>query len=270
MTDTIKLYQYLPWTYAEMSLSRWEMKATLPHYTNDPFEFMLSSDSDTMPKSCQERYNDMCLFCFSSSCTSAALWGHYGDAHKGVCLEFEFPLQGSLKEKNSGKGEITFAYLDVPVKHKKLYSKGFPIVLKVQYRNQRYQWVSPKVDDINTFGKRISIDCDFLATKDESWAFEKEYRIIDKITESSSVMDGNVFFDWPLNYLKSIYLGIRSKYNVPYVYSLLEKVKKENNSQIISDIEVRQMKSHQTSFEVIPDDMTQERIIFRANAQNWI
>lgn len=31
------------------------------------------------------------MLCFSTSMTSASMWGHYADRHKGVCLIFDFP-----------------------------------------------------------------------------------------------------------------------------------------------------------------------------------
>ncbi len=33
-------------------------------------------------------YPEAYVACFMSDCTNAAVWGHYGDSHKGVCLKF--------------------------------------------------------------------------------------------------------------------------------------------------------------------------------------
>lgn len=89
----VRLFMYMSWANAQKFIERKTLKATNPLKTNDPFEFLPNTEKGNISeeKSMIERMGLVC-FCFSRLVSSAALWGHYGDKHKGVCLVFDIPL----------------------------------------------------------------------------------------------------------------------------------------------------------------------------------
>ncbi len=255
---SIILYQYMSWENAEKVFTNWELKATLPHHTNDPFELMISDDepsesqANVLCSSRHEKQCNLCFLCFSKVNASAALWGHYGDSHQGICLQFTFPLTFIDWREN----EIHHGYINA--------NKTFPGVLyKVTYRHERFCSKNVHTDDYTTLldnGTKLAVPFHGLASiKDESWAFEQEYRIITDIGSASRLHNGMVFYNAPMDYLTGIDLGIRCKHNIHYVQWWLQHTLKKNKPKILLNgtpekdkVTIRQMVPSRTTFEVEP------------------
>jgi hypothetical protein len=100
------------------------------------------------------------------------MWSHYGDSHKGMCLEYDF---GSCDDE--------------------IYNMLMPII----YVNtpQRINFVSSDNDSYQ--------ECNALSSvliKSNEWAYEKEWRLIKCLNEHS---DEKYFHRIP--FLKHIYIG---------------------------------------------------------------
>lgn len=113
--------------------------------------------------------------CLSETHDNVLLWSHYGESHSGFCVEYDFS-KFILKEEK---------FLIFPV----IYSEN----------RQQIPWyaAASKTDDV----KKRSI-YDFLLcmiTKDTSWSYEKEWRIL-RSTNSQSEMVA-------LPIVSSVYLG---------------------------------------------------------------
>ena len=84
----------MPYEAFEKTIEDWSLKLTIPYETNDPFEFMprcQNLNNIINKQILTAKNNPPGMLCFSTSMTSASMWGHYADRHKGVCLIFDFP-----------------------------------------------------------------------------------------------------------------------------------------------------------------------------------
>ena len=270
----ITLYQYMSWENAEKVFTNWELKATLPHHTNDPFELMISDDepSESIVNECcnnrHEKQCDICFLCFSKVNSSAALWGHYGDSHQGICLQFSFPL-AYISMIND---EIHHACINT---EKEFYGSLF----KMNYCRNRFDSRTVREEDYTILvenGKKLVIPFYGLASiKDESWAFEQEYRIILSFETASRLHNGMVFYNVPMDYLTGIDLGIRCKHNIHYVQRWIQHTLKKNNPKILLNgtpekdkVAIRQMVPSRTTFEVEPSK--EETSLFIRHSRDYI
>lgn len=85
-------------------------------------------------------YPDGYVACFMDNCTNFAVWGHYADGHKGVCLKFRtYEVNGSssldLKSIIGWGSEPIYGYRTFPFR-------------KINYRNLQF----PKIDFFRSIG----------------------------------------------------------------------------------------------------------------------
>lgn len=89
-----RLYHLTTAEYAVQNIQRGRLKVARLNDLNDPFEFLphkntkkggFHEESIAAKNAAHERIG---LLSFSEDWTSPALWGHYGDKHRGVCLGF--------------------------------------------------------------------------------------------------------------------------------------------------------------------------------------
>lgn len=90
----MKLFHYLPATYALDDLRRRRLKIARLDELNDPFELVAADQSNREQraiwrgwrKAQAERWG---ILCFSKTWRNPVLWSHYADRHRGICLGFE-------------------------------------------------------------------------------------------------------------------------------------------------------------------------------------
>lgn len=82
----IRLYLFMRAEYLSSVFANDALKVVLPEECNDPMEFT-AVQSETPQEKISEPIG---MLCFSADYKNSAMWGHYADSHKGVCLEFEF------------------------------------------------------------------------------------------------------------------------------------------------------------------------------------
>ena len=80
---------------------------------NDPFEFLGIKLSDcrfrqALVETKREFSETTGLLCFSKTWRNPALWGHYADGHRGLCLGFDVP-------KALGMEKINYVKLRLPI-----------------------------------------------------------------------------------------------------------------------------------------------------------
>lgn len=220
--ETIKLYKYMPWEIAEKVLTNWELKLTLPHQANDPFEWMPAKGVEYPWSDQSEKLCDRGFLCFSKNLESAALWGHYADSHRGVCLEFTVPVRHP--EQNS-----------MPI----FPLSSFLSLQKVKYSPNRFNKKCEAQSSDDPDGDEWNNDTQFdmfnelVTTKDKSWEFEQEYRIIHHIHRATRVQDGMIFTNILMGYLSGIYLGLRCPHNTAYVVSWLYHIIKTKQKHLL-------------------------------------
>lgn len=268
----ITLYQYMSWEDAEKVFTNWDLKATLPCHTNDPFELKASDEETELNITDIERTSPFAFLCFSKCCKSAALWGHYGDSHKGICLEFTFPLA-----KASYEDTVPQDMHHAVINHNHNSLEYYPPIVKIQYQPTRYHRDTAQDYRLNDPGEtnpKKAYMLAWLATKDISWAFEQEYRIISLIKYSSRVQKGLVFFDFPMHYLTGIHLGVRCQHTVFYVEQFVRQCIQNipadfqlKQSVEKSTIRISQMEYAPTTFEVLPSTKTNTIIDFASDEE---
>lgn len=178
-------YRYLPWEAFEKTLNSWSLKATIASQTNDYFEFM-PADTTLLFKAGKNKLerDNKALLCFSKLMSNCAMWGHYADQYRGVCMAFYFPDNYGLKE--------------------------------VQYEQNRV--------DLNDDGADINL----MITKDISWQYEKEHRLILDVESATVVSNGMLFYRDPMQYFIGVIIGPKCPYSVGYVRAMIKHYKKKN------------------------------------------
>ena len=91
-------------------------------------------------------YSDWYTACFVTDPTQAAMWGHYADSHRGVCLKFQTTTLPSgeaalalnrLIARGTHQGKETFKYANIP-------QRLYPV---------QYQTRFPEIDFFRSLGK---------------------------------------------------------------------------------------------------------------------
>ena len=172
MSEVQKLYKYVSLATKEHRaricrlIVRGEIFYAHPNLLNDPVdsEFAVTFDEASRTKNLRakkhelvrfvkawfkdEEKNSLCVLSLSEKNDNALMWSHYGDCHKGICLELTVPLDNGL--------------------HQVQYSKERPLV----YFND----FDEATRDPDRFNRSI---IRALMTKSDDWAYEAEWRCIE-------------------------------------------------------------------------------------------
>lgn len=234
------LYRYMPYEAFEKTIEDWSLKLTIPYETNDPFEFMPCCQNlkDVADKQIlTAKKNPPGILCFSTSMTSASMWGHYADRHKGVCLIFDFPCIPKMVPITS-RTDTTQSY--IIGKYENLEKEPDPklLIFPVKYSSQRPPSVQRHAYDTSgghDFGQLIRL----LTTKDQSWEIEQEHRIFIPIEDkNNSIKNRMIFSSFHMKYLRGVILGPQCPYSKNYISLWIKQkntiLKKSNNIEIYS------------------------------------
>ncbi len=236
----IRLYYFMPEKHLLAIIQNDEIKVSIPDYCNDPLEFLAANEDDV-------GYSFECGFIsFSSHFGSSLMWSHYADSHKGVCLQFDFPIRqtGDIIEPNRNNWNLfmhyppeedcypiesitNFAVLN-PNEHVDC-SQFFTItqmngtmnilLVKVHYNSQR-----PGKSKVSMFGsfneggiKELGLEPS-IYTKSSEWAYEKEWRIYVTLNGTLALHDEDFFVTGLTQYITKIIVGAK----FPKRHGLLE------------------------------------------------
>lgn len=179
---------------------------------------------------------EMLITCFSERNNSILMWSHYGNLHKGVCLEFENdinPLYIVNYSNEKPKFNIELAtkiVIDAKLKHKK-----------------------PSLND-NLRENIISL----FKTKSKDWEYEKEVRFITNVDEVrkglsifayQNVSDGKYYCNCTV---KKIYIGVKA--NGEQLNRLIQMALNRN-------IPIVYMKEDEKDYSIIEDTKREVKII---------
>lgn len=161
----MRLYHFIRERFGLEAIRDSRLKIARLNDLNDPFEFLgLKMTPDIRPalKSLKNEMADRYgLICMSKTWQHPLLWGHYADSHRGLCLGFDVPDDG------------TFAV--------------------VHYRPDR--------PTLAEFGRQRVQDIDesdmikMLYTKFDAWRYEEEFRCFTRLEEKDPV-SGYYFADF--------------------------------------------------------------------------
>jgi hypothetical protein len=125
------------------------------------------------------------VLCLSESPLEQLMWAHYADSHRGFVLEFDANhpfFKGTQSDPNDYSG-----------------------VNKVVYSPER-----PQIEEFLNEGNSLN---DFFFCKSSEWEYEKEWRMVRPVSNSSQdlLIEGQKvhLFEYPFEALKAIILGHR-------------------------------------------------------------
>ena len=210
-TDRIKL--------CELSKSNdiCEFSPVIQADTKDENDRYLALQSEEIITSFKIKAPMLALSC-STRVTSSAIWGHYADNSKGVCLAFDFPVTDFGEQDGIVTGKIVGD--DTILFHKVLYEDARLVILARECRG----------NDEAVYRKIMSA----ISRKSTDWSYEKECRLIflpEKTTSNVAVENGMYFALGLRKYLQGIIMGPRCDISNFYFKTLVKEIpqKKESN-----------------------------------------
>ena len=136
----------------------------------------------------KEARNNALISCFSKRYDSILMWSHYGDKHKGICIEFDRP------EKD---------FMDVKYSKKRCKSD-----LEDTTRRVLGYMLSNEEVDVNDKGLIRCISKPFIV-KSLDWKYEEEVRcILSPNSEGVSTLEELSLYKMPTN-ISKIYIGCK-------------------------------------------------------------
>lgn len=214
----LRLYHFMPTNYLAKVLLKDEIKVSFPEYCNDPLEFLAAGQNEISKPGG--------FISFSARCDSSLMWAHYANSHKGVCLEFLFPVL-EVKEKygitSRGKNPTTIACvlsIDNPKQFYALAVSGqqshIPLMVKVVYRSERpfrsqsYGFTSGPVvfrnNERHFITERHGIAAEYYI-KSEEWKYEQEWRLMIENRSVNSMRPAPCYVGGLCKHLNGIILG---------------------------------------------------------------
>lgn len=230
----IRLYHFMPAAHFLDVLEKDEIKISLPEECNDPLEFLPAEGK----KGEGALRPEGGFISFSERFDNSLMWAHYADSHRGVCLEFTFPVLelGRLRTKLRGQVKETTSYATIAIDRNHIHQYSYlapdlkrAIAVEVAYRKSR-----PLHDNFVTFASygsnKAIITLNIAAeiyTKALEWKYEKEWRMLVSPASAQGYHDGCFFVTGLTKYLSSVILGTRfdkgTRETWRYVYQSLKR-----------------------------------------------
>lgn len=143
------------------------------HMRDDP-EFRAGVFRELERQAIEDTEKKWRLLCFGKSPFSHLLWSHYGDSHRGMCIEFDSnvpPFSGALKVS---------------------YDSTYP----------RLKFAGAEPDTFAQVG---------LLTKADCWSYEDEYRLISAEVDGSIYpRSHHDYLEFPKAAVKAVILGLKA------------------------------------------------------------
>ena len=215
------VYHFTEAKYAICNIKNTRIKATRISEANDPFEFegfqVMDEQLRVAPRKLKEETDaNLSVLCFSKDWRSPALWAHYADRHRGICLGFWAKRDDTLLEVNYYTERVESGL------------EGRPLSL------------SPKMSE------RL------LTNKAQDWFYEEEIRRCVKVNETfeeTPALDprGNRFFKFDDTLrLSEVIIGEKCTVKLDEVRALV----RDNYED---DVAVYKARSAYRSFKMVPD-----------------
>lgn len=181
MKTSITLYKCISSKYVENTIKKGTVKLTRLAESNDPLE-LLPEGSQQKLKPWYARVKDKqpIVLCLMPLISSAPMWAHYADNHKGAAIAFSFNIIGSYKTHyiNPTTNEDVELYIHRTEDNKTL--------LKCLYSDKRTSL--PRSDEeVMSWKGHFQKDSEFyislsylhlIASKGNQWQNENEYRLL--------------------------------------------------------------------------------------------
>lgn len=184
-----KIYKYMK--FRSEFLKKPSLRLSQRCALNDPFEF--NPVQDTLDKiledahredffqqiaeyASDEEFDDTGIISFTESYNNLLMWSHYADEHKGIVVEFDHHILNAHFNKKLG---LTSS------------------LERVFYNRERHE-ILPR----DTSPKRN------LLTKSDDWIYEKEHRIITKVSNADYFIITKDVYEYILDFYDESYLEL--------------------------------------------------------------
>ncbi len=253
LSSFVVLYRYLPIEAFESTLDNWSLKATLSYEANDPLEMTPAAYTPFgKAATCiNSREHDPNPFiCFSRVISSPAMWGHYADSGKGVCMVFMLPIGREMSEKWGYKTNNFALRKLLSAAKRKGNTQGFSLkapngeteqeqqegftasyLLPIRYTQKRVPSLTRHLENngiTDDVPYRLQLPYiqqwsqDLISTKAASWQYEEEVRLICSLSHASGISQNKVLYKWPMSYLVGVVAGPRCPYSKGLIQRKLE------------------------------------------------
>lgn len=237
----LRLFYFMPAQHLFDILTNDEIKASIPEECNDPLEFL----SLTRVDDSSEKREDGGFISFSSRSDSSLMWAHYADSHRGVCLQFDFPVVEEGAINTPHEGNVYYEYypnerprfailaLENPSQfsHTNIASSPYQgVVLKIKYTPFRPYHEHSRQNGISYFTGSLT---DFelnetYYTKSDEWKYEKEWRLIITLSKAHSFRAPAFFVNGLTKHLTGIILGTKYPTTLGISWSMIVQALKQN------------------------------------------
>lgn len=208
-------------------------------------------------------YSDWWVACFVADPTQAAMWGHYGDSHRGVCLKFKTANSdnqrpainlraitggyGGPQGSGLNYGDRKLDFVEMNYVPKFVEVDFFRSIGVLPIPTLRDEWYSAEDGTLSSSGNQIFTDPDgwrreywqtfnsIAATKFQDWQYEKEHRILLTTALDFFEEKNNRKLKYHFSDLEGVIFGIKT--------SLADKIK------IIDIVEAKCKAEGRTDFE---------------------
>lgn len=226
----LRLYYFMPAKYLYTVLAEDRLKVSVPERCNDPLEFLPAKDEDNQSPVREEGG----FISFSSVDDNPLMWAHYADAHKGVCLQFDFPVQdrGEIsddfasffadKESPADEKRNQYVLIELPVGAEE-ESKQYWYIGKIDKQGPFYATLVEVVYSLKRPKKRLGLGGAFYMNgvleyleipkvffcKSQEWKYEHEWRLMVTLGGCKEYRDDSFFVSGLTRYISAIILGAR-------------------------------------------------------------
>jgi hypothetical protein len=99
----MRVYHFLPAEHAPDAIKHRRIKISEIDKLNDPFELWCSAQANVQLRRALRSWKRQVaglygMLCFCPSWSNPALWSHYADKHRGMCLGFDVSQNGLLRK----------------------------------------------------------------------------------------------------------------------------------------------------------------------------
>lgn len=216
-----KYYDSIP---GAQTLTRWIVRYAAKNGENSFDELKEKFTSEIIQK-VKEVRNNALISCFSKRYDSILMWSHYGDKHKGICIEFDRPDKDFLDVKYS--------------------KKRCKFDLEDTTRRVLGYMLSNEEADVNDKGLIRCISQPFIV-KSLDWQYEEEVRcILSPNSDGVSKFEELSLYTMPTNITK-IYVGCKVDNNSEEYKKLISLANSKN-------VAISELKTSDNLFSVIEE-----------------
>lgn len=208
--SSIKVYYFLPYEYFEDDIKNGWIKLVSPEKTNDNKEHNTINNKENRLTCFAELDINIAFISFCKFPFIKKMWEMYADGNKGICLEFDIPLQKIERSYDSNTQKpITTHYQLSTIDN----TNG---TINLQLMNLSMYDIIYTDDPIeakigiiaNKTGQNELLTQKRLIAKEKKWKYEQEKRI--NIYKIYAINRNNMFFVKTYNkYITKVILGIK-------------------------------------------------------------